>query len=124
MDTVDVVIHQGLLKIRDRMIQFSKRLDPQADTSLLSSAEVLWDVNWSRCQVRIANAAECTAHERFEDWYLGCFRGTKRSIEDVDTSGDYDSATASRSSDSSQTSVSAKTPPLTRARSRVAQGIR
>ncbi|KAG6369782.1 hypothetical protein JVT61DRAFT_13543 [Boletus reticuloceps] len=35
MNTVDIVIHQGLLKIRDAMIQFNKRLDPQADTSLL-----------------------------------------------------------------------------------------
>ncbi|KIK78474.1 hypothetical protein PAXRUDRAFT_16854 [Paxillus rubicundulus Ve08.2h10] len=122
MDMVDIVIHQGLLKIRDGMVQFSKRLDPEADTSLLSATDIPWDFNWSRCQVRIVNAAECTAHKQFEDWYLGCFRGTKRSIEDVDTSGDYDSTTTSQSSDSSQTSLSPKTPPLTRTRSRVAQG--
>ncbi|KAG6373985.1 hypothetical protein JVT61DRAFT_4617 [Boletus reticuloceps] len=120
MDTVDVVIHQGLLKIRDAMIQFNKRLDPQADTSLLEVTDVLWDFNWSRCQARIVNAAKCTAHEHFEDWYSGCFRGTKHSIEDVDTSGNFDtSAATSQSSDSSQTSLSPKAPPLTRARSRV-----
>ncbi|KAF9220322.1 hypothetical protein BS17DRAFT_769402 [Gyrodon lividus] len=73
MDTVDIVIHQGLLKIRDGMIQLSKRLDPETDMSLLSATDILWDFNWSQCQVRIANAAECMAHKWFEDWYSGCF---------------------------------------------------
>ncbi|KIK73868.1 hypothetical protein PAXRUDRAFT_20422 [Paxillus rubicundulus Ve08.2h10] len=47
MDTVDIVFHQGLLKFRDTMIQFSKRLDPKADTSLLSAMDILWDFNWN-----------------------------------------------------------------------------
>ncbi|KIJ19226.1 hypothetical protein PAXINDRAFT_8576 [Paxillus involutus ATCC 200175] len=118
------VAAHGTLFPKIDMDTFSKGLDPQADTSLLSATDVLWDFNWSWCQARIANAAEWTAHEWFEDWYLRCFRGTKCSIEDVDTSGDYDSTTTSQFSDSSQTSLSSKTPPLTRARNRVAPGSR
>jgi len=32
----------------------------------------------------IANAAELTAHERYQEWYLDTFRGTKRGFEDAE----------------------------------------
>ncbi|KAF9241341.1 hypothetical protein BU15DRAFT_73466 [Melanogaster broomeanus] len=74
MQAVDVMIGEGLVKIRDAIIRFSRQLDPNTDTDSLAEANFRWDFDWQRCQISIANGAECTAHERFQDWYADAFR--------------------------------------------------
>lgn len=123
MGAVDAVFEEGLLKMRDAMVDFSNRLDPQADTNLLSATDVPWNFNWGRCRKSIANAAERTAHERFEAWYIDHFRGTKRSFGDIDNlSYDGSDSNTSSSSKSSPASLSPPSPPLTRSRARVLAG--
>lgn len=120
MASVDVMIHDGLLQIRDAITRFTKEVDAEADTDLLLAADVPWQPNWNRSRVAIGTAAQRTAHERFKQWYTSAFRGTKRPFGDTDPSGDYvDNATSGPSQDS--LSPSRSTPPLTRSRSRAAR---
>ncbi|KAF9222872.1 hypothetical protein BS17DRAFT_818188 [Gyrodon lividus] len=89
MQAVDVMISEGLVKIWDAIICFSKQLNPNADTDSLEAKNVPWGFDWQRCQISITNAAERTAHQWLQTWYADTFRGTKHSIDDVNTSGDY-----------------------------------
>ncbi|KAF9225978.1 hypothetical protein BS17DRAFT_815660 [Gyrodon lividus] len=123
MQVVDVMISEGLVKIRDAIIRFSKQLDPNADTDSLEATNVPWDFDWKWCQISIANTAERTAHEWLQTWYADTFRGTKHSIDDVDTSGDYIDTLLSRSRSVGSSRVSLPSqpalhfPPVTHARS-------
>lgn len=121
MEDVDVMIHAGLIKIRDAMVRFTNSIDTGVDTDPLSVAAVTWDMDWTRCQVGIANATERTAHLRFQEWYRAAFRGTKRSIAEVHDSAEY---VDTRSSRPSVPSLTRSTPPLTRTRSRLSRTVR
>ncbi|KAF9219986.1 hypothetical protein BS17DRAFT_821237 [Gyrodon lividus] len=68
MQAVDVMISEGLVKIWDAIIHFSKQLDPNADTDSLEATNVPWDFDWQQCQISITNATECTAHEWLQTW--------------------------------------------------------
>ena len=83
MAGMDVMICSGLLKIKNAIVHFTKTVDTGADMSRLSAADVQWNFDWNR-QISIANAAELTAHERYQEWYLDTFRGTKHGFKDVE----------------------------------------
>lgn len=127
MEAVDAMISVGLLQIRDAMVLYTEKLDPNANTNSLAIADVPWTLDWERYQISITNVIERTAHERFQRWYTNSFRGTKRSIEDVDyvpqaapTDPTPSDPTPSHSSSGLSTLQvpSRASPPLTRSRSR------
>ena len=66
MEAVDMVIRDGLLKIKDAIAHFSLQLNPNANMDLLEGAVLPWDFSWRKCQLSIENAAKRTAYKRFQ----------------------------------------------------------
>lgn len=114
MDAVDAMIRKGLTQIKESIVVYTKKLNPNEDTARLEATPLAWDFDWDICRQSIANAVERTAHSRFKKWFAKSFRGLKRGIDDVDHSGDYipsESPSQSGSSDSSSGSTTSSPSP-------------
>ena len=53
MDAVDNMIQKGLQLIKDAIVNFSKKLDLNADTTLLEATQLQCNLNWHLCQSSI-----------------------------------------------------------------------
>ncbi|KIJ59149.1 hypothetical protein HYDPIDRAFT_170938 [Hydnomerulius pinastri MD-312] len=110
MEDVKLMIKKGLLKARDSIVTFCKKLDPEADTRALQSAEIVCVVDWEICQMALVAAATATAHDRYQGWYNAVFRGLKCPLSDDEEykPSNEDSGVDTSNSDSSPT----QTPPI------------
>ncbi|KAG1728041.1 uncharacterized protein EDB91DRAFT_1086208 [Suillus paluster] len=71
MDAVIAMLKQGLAKIRDSFVAFSKELNPNIDCAKLEEAIVTFPVRWKDYVIALRNAADVTAWMRYKAWHEG-----------------------------------------------------
>ncbi|KAG6379803.1 hypothetical protein JVT61DRAFT_10348 [Boletus reticuloceps] len=82
MDRVANTINRGLLKARDSIVSFSRKLDPTANTEELENADICFSIDWKLVQLGLVAAAGLTTHKQYQSWYNWRFHGQKRLCSD------------------------------------------
>lgn len=72
------MINRGLVKARDSIVAYSKRLSRRVRTAPLEQAPVNFAINWEDFQQMLSTAADCMAHTRYLEWYHSVIGGLKR----------------------------------------------
>ena len=109
MSDVELMIKKGLLKAKDSIVAFTKKLHPNADTSALERAEIRLAIDWSVIQLGLAAAVEFTAHAHYHQWHGRVLHGVKRSHSD-DEEDFYSPTSAATSSSHSVISCDISSP--------------
>jgi len=69
MDAVKSMLKQGLEKIRDSFVAFSKELDPAVDCTELEQAVITLPLSWKDYLIALNNGADVTAWMRYKNWH-------------------------------------------------------
>jgi hypothetical protein len=69
MEAVQAMLKRGLEKIRDSLVTFSKRLEPDVDCTELQEATVTFPVIWKDYVRACKNGADVTAWKRYMSWH-------------------------------------------------------
>ncbi|KAG1723549.1 hypothetical protein EDB19DRAFT_1834550 [Suillus lakei] len=99
MEEVTELLNVGMSRIRDSMVKLSKEISPGLDCSELEEAEATLKMRWSLASKGILSAMDVTAHERYETWYTGAFRGNKHNRDSTYVPPQNDSKEESHDSD-------------------------
>ncbi|KAG1807126.1 uncharacterized protein BJ212DRAFT_1303586 [Suillus subaureus] len=69
MDTIKSMLKWGLEKIRDSLVEFSKRFDPNTDCTKLKEAIIMLPIRWKDFVIALNNGADVTAWKRYKAWH-------------------------------------------------------
>ncbi|KAG2152596.1 uncharacterized protein EDB93DRAFT_1249108 [Suillus bovinus] len=69
MDAVKLMLKQGLGKIRDSLIAFSKQLNPEIDCTELEESIIALVIRWKDFVIALNNGADVTAWRRYRAWH-------------------------------------------------------
>lgn len=61
MGAVGVMLNQGVEKIRDSLVTYSKQFDPSVDTTELEEASATFTARWKDYNIAVKNGADITA---------------------------------------------------------------
>lgn len=91
MEKVDEKLLEGMLRVKELIIAYSKKLSPATDTRMVEDTPIVCPVDWRVCQMALSPAADITAHDRYQQWYNTVFRGVKRVLSDDESFQDDNS---------------------------------
>jgi hypothetical protein len=69
MATIKSMLKQGLEKIRDNFVTFSKELDPAVDCTKLEEAIITLPLRWKDYLIALNNGVDVTAWRRYKNWH-------------------------------------------------------
>jgi hypothetical protein len=74
---------EGLNRMKESMVDFSKQICPSLDCSDLAEANIFLPIRWRHAVKGILSASDIMAHQRYQTWHTAAFIGTKRNRDET-----------------------------------------
>ncbi|KAG1730953.1 uncharacterized protein EDB91DRAFT_1155720 [Suillus paluster] len=78
MDAVTKMFQQGLERIRDTFVDFTKHISTIVDVTSLEEAEVVFPISWKDAFIAADVSVDATAYARYKHWHENQINPTKR----------------------------------------------
>ncbi|KAG1884288.1 hypothetical protein F4604DRAFT_1919416 [Suillus subluteus] len=71
MGSIMTMLERGLSRMKQSMVRLTQEIVSNADCTLLGTAIIMLPIEWSLAASGILSAMDTTAHQCYEDWFIG-----------------------------------------------------
>jgi hypothetical protein len=83
MSAITAMLEEGLNRMKESMVDFSKQICPSSDCSDLAEANIFLPIRWRHAVKGILSASDIMSHQRYQTWHTAAFIGTKRNRDET-----------------------------------------